>query len=522
MSVFRARPVVSAIAITGLVAACSTGSGSDTGKTGPVKQGGTLRYALFYAPSCLDPQQAGEGPDLGVLESLTAQHPETGAVVGSLATKWTVDAKATTFTFQLRPGVTFSDGTALTASVVKQNFDTIRKLGSTASHGGAYLAALKSVDTPGPRTVVIRFTEPNAQFLQATSSSALAIQSPASLRRSAGERCGGKVIGTGPFVVDSYQPNQRIVVRKRPAYNWAPAFTAHRGPARLDKIEATIVTNDTTRTGSLLSKQFDVVSKVTPQDEPRVSSAGYVIRSRTDPGVVLSLWPNEKRPVLRDPAVRVAISKAIDRKQLVDTLYTEHYKPATSVLSSTTPGYVDLSAALRYDPQGAMRDLDAAGWKPGPDGIRRKDGRPLTVDVIFGLPQGLELVQQQLKKVGIGLTLRQLSISELQAQFASGNYDFFLGNSTRADPDILRTLFGGFTLSGADATSLRQQLRTQAATLEKAPRQRAVTAAQRGLVDQAHDIPITELAEVVGASPSVHGLAFDADASLSFYDAWLS
>ncbi|CAO5192408.1 peptide/nickel transport system substrate-binding protein [Frankia sp. AiPs1] len=509
-----------------VLAACSSGharSQSVGGSAaGPSRQGGTLRYALFYSPTCLDPQQAGEGPDLGVVESLTAQNPNTGAVVASLAASWEVRGDATSFTFHLRPNVTFSDGSALTSTVVAQNLNAIRRLGATASHAGAYLAALTSVDTPDPRTVTITFNRPNAQFLQATATPALAIESAASLARPAGERCAGKIVGTGPFVVDSYTPNQQIVIKRRAGYAWAPSSAGHQGPARLDQVRIAIVTNETTRTGSLLSHQFDVISNVTPQDEPRVRAGGFSVLSRTDPGVVLSLWPNEKRPTLANRDIRVAISRAIDRQDIIATLYTPQYKPATSVLSSTTPGYTDLGRDLARDPASARALLDAAGWKPGPDGIRVRGGQRLTLDVIFGLPRSLELIQQQLHAVGVDLRLRQLSISELQAQFAAGNYDFFLGNSARADPDVLRTLFAGFTITGASADPLTAALNGQAASVDTAVRNRDAAIAQRLLVTDAHDIPITELAEVVAASDKVHDLRFNANASLNFYDAWLS
>ncbi|MCM3882374.1 ABC transporter substrate-binding protein [Frankia sp. R82] len=524
----RAAFVATVTAVTLALAACSSaghaGSRPDgESAAGPARQGGTLRYALFYSPTCLDPQQAGEGPDLGVVESLTAQNPSTrGTIVASLATSWEVAPNATSFTFHLRPGVTFSDGSVLTAAVVAQNLSSIRRLGATASHAGSYLAGLKTVDTPDPQTVTVTFDRPNAQFLQATSTPALAIESAASLARTAGERCAGKIVGTGPFVIESYTRNQQIVIKRRPGYAWAPSSAGHQGPARLDQVRIAIVTNETTRTGGLLSHQFDVISNLTPQDESRVRAGGFPVLSRTDPGVVLSLWPNEKRTALADRNVRVAISKAIDRRDIITTLYTPQYKPATSVLSSTTPGYTDLGSDLAHDPAGARALLDAAGWKPGPDGIRVRGGQRLTLNVIFGLPRSLELIQQQLRAVGVDLRLRQLSISELQAQFAAGNYDFFLGNSARADPDVLRTLFSAFTITGASADPLAAALSGQAASLDTVVRNRDAATAQRLLVSDAHDIPITELAEVIAASDKVHNLRFNANASLSFYDAWLS
>ncbi|WP_261574446.1 ABC transporter substrate-binding protein [Frankia gtarii] len=462
------------------------------------------------------------GPNLGVLETLTAQDPATGKVGPGLASSWTISPDATSFTFHLYDGVTFSDGSPFTADIVKANFENIQKLGPTASNSGAYLAGLTSITAPDQRTVTVAFAKPNIQFLQATSAPALSILSTGSLAGTAADRCTGKIVGTGPFILSSYIPHQNIVLSKRPDYKLAPSTAQHTGAAYLDKIDIRIVSDVTTRTGSLLSGQLDATNAVAPQDEARFDGNGFSVISRTLPGVVLSLYVNEKKTILQDQNVRLAIQKAINRADIVSTLYSPHYKPATSVLSSTTPGYTDFSSQLTYDPITAKRLLDSAGWTVGPDGIRVRGGQKLALDVIFGQPQSLELVQQQLKQVGIQLNLRQLQISQIQPQLVAGNYDLFLGNSSRADPDVLRTLFKQFAIVGSDSPALTAALSKQAESLDPAARQQAVTDAQKIVVSNAHVVPITEFAQVVGQSSKVNGLSFAANSSVRFYDAWLS
>ncbi|MFD4197845.1 ABC transporter substrate-binding protein [Amycolatopsis thermoflava] len=516
----RTGALALAVAAASALAACSASSTGSTGDAGTPRPGGTLRFGLDYTPSCLDPQQAGEGPNLEVLESLTYQDPRSGDIVPSLASSWEVSPDAKSFTFHLREGVTFSDGSALDASVVKDNLDGITKLGATASNSGANLAGVTAVTAPDPRTVTVTFASPNAQFLQATSTPALAVLSRGSLAVPAAERCAGKIVGTGPFVLTSYTAKQEIVLSKRQGYAWGPPSWQHTGDAYLDRIEIKVLPEAATRTGSLSSGQLDVSSNIAPQDEPQFDGNGFTLLSHNNPGVVLSLYPNERRPVLQDKTVRQALQKAVNRPEVISTFLSPRYRAATSVLSSTTPGYTDLGTALAYDPDGAKALLDAAGWRPGPDGVRVRDGVRLSLDVIFGRPQSLELIQQQLKTVGIELTLRQLQISELQSQFAAGNFDFFLLNSTRADPDVLRTLFGRAQLTDADV--LKAALATQAGSLDPQVRQRAAADAQRSLVEDAHVIPVNEQALVVGVSDKVHGIGFTATSGVSFYDAWLS
>lgn len=125
------------------LSACASSSGSDnagsgsgsTNTTGEAKSGGTLNFAVGSDAGCVDPQQVGSNDTIyslrQVVDSLTDQDPETGKIVPWLAKSWDVSKDATTFTFRLQSGVTFSDETPLTAQVVKENFDAVPKLGAS-------------------------------------------------------------------------------------------------------------------------------------------------------------------------------------------------------------------------------------------------------------------------------------------------------------------------------------------------------------------------------------------------------
>lgn len=128
---------------------------------------------------CVDPQQVSSNDNINIAKqtvaSLTAQNPETGEIEPWLAQEWTVSEDATEFTFTLRDGATFSDGTPIDAEAVKLNFEGIVELGSVAPLGGSYLTGLDSITVVDPSTVTIKFSQPSAQFLQATSTHALGL-----------------------------------------------------------------------------------------------------------------------------------------------------------------------------------------------------------------------------------------------------------------------------------------------------------------------------------------------------------
>ncbi|WP_406294322.1 ABC transporter substrate-binding protein [Embleya sp. NBC_00888] len=523
-----------AVALALLAGACDNGGGqaANTAEVGPPRAGGTLTFALAADPTCLDPQQFGANASLNVgrqiVDSLTDQDGKTGEIKPWLATSWEVDPQATRFTFHLRPGVTFADGAPLDGAAVKANLDGVVALGAKATIASSYLTGYQGTTVLDPTTVRVEFSAPSAQFLQATSTMSLGLLSPATLAKTPEQRCQGDLVGSGPFTLRSYKPNQSVELAKRTGYGWGSSLFAHQGEAYLDRLVFKIVPESGVRAGSLESGQVDAISDVQPQDEARFAS-GYTVLTRPNPGVVFNLQANVSRPILSEDAVRRAIQKAVNRPELAQTVLTPKYKAATSPLASVTPGYVDLSAELAYDPEGAKRLLEEAGWKTGSDGIRAKDGRRLSVDVIFAplfnaSQSVLELVQQELRKVGVDLRLRKLAAGEQNQVQSAGDYDFAYYNVTRADPDILRTLFGTKTVNRLKIASgeLDVVLDDQAQNLNPAQRDAKVAQAQRIVAERAYVIPLFELSQVHGLGPKVHGLGFEASSRLQFHDTWVS
>ncbi|MGW2656942.1 ABC transporter substrate-binding protein [Streptomyces sp. NPDC001478] len=528
-----APATAAAVAATLLLAGCSADpdTAPAAGSGTPVA-GGTLTYVVGTDVLCVDPQQAGNGDELtaarGLVDSLTDQDPKTGKILPWLATSWEVSPDATRYTFRLRPGVTFSDGTPLDAAAVKANFDGFRALGARAVQAGTYLTGYRSATVVDAHTVRIEFSAPNVKFLQATSTVSLGVVAPASLRRSPGERCTRGVVGSGPFTLTRFTRNQQVRERAREGYAWGSARSGGKAAPYLSGLVIRIVPEEGVRAGGLRSGEFDATGAVSPQDERTLKSSGFGLSTRPSPGLVYGLNVNASRTATRDAAVRRALQKALDRKEIVDTVLSSGYRPASSVLASTTPAYTDLSARLATDPAGARKLLDGAGWKPGPDGIRTRDGERLNlVTVWFGGPgtvqTALELVQQQFKAVGVGLTLKPVPIAKALATFKAGDYDLILGNASTADPDILRNYY---TAEGLDAVRLRPgplltALHAQAAEADPAARARLVATAQKLIVDEGYGLPLYESSTVLGLSPKVHGVTFDALSRPRFSGAWL-
>lgn len=532
----RSRPAVAgallagAAALATILAGCSSSASAtgDASAAATPRAGGNLTFAIASDLGCIDPQQIGNNDDIAIarqtVASLTSQDAKTGEIKPWLAKSWKVNADATSFTFTLRDGATYADGSAIDAASVKDNFEAIQKLGAKAVLGSTYLAGLKDIKVVDPHTVTVDFASPSAQFLQATSTFSLGLLSPSSAKLSAADRCAGKFVGSGPFTVKSYTPQSKAVLAKRTGYTWGPTTNAHTGEAYLDTVTFTVVPEPSTLTGSLSSGQIDASADVQTTDVSQFDGNGFWVVNRSNPGVVFNLYPNESTPILSDEKVRQAISKAIDR-DAVAKLLTKWDKPATSALSSSTPYWANLGDLLKQDVAGAKKLLDDDGWTVGSDGIRTKDGKRLAFTLVYWQQSSdqLQLVQQELKAVGIDLQLKQTTIADAQTK-NDGTQALSWGNLTRADPDVLRTVFAvdGQNINHRTKSDVDDLLDQQAATTDTAARQKLVTEAARALIDEGHAIPVYQLSTTIAAADKVHGLGFEASSRLDFYDAWIA
>ncbi|GAA4139532.1 ABC transporter substrate-binding protein [Leifsonia shinshuensis] len=530
--------IATAAAAALVLSACAAhAAGSTSAASAKPVEGGDLTFALANDPITLNPTALGSGNDTlyverQLFESLTEQDPKTGKVIPGLATKWQANADATQFTFTLRPGVTFSDGTPLTASVVKANFDDIVANATKAVNAVTALPNYAGTTVVNDSTATVSFSKPNGAFPQAASSVALALLSPKSLAIPFDDRATGTGLsGTGPFTLESYTKNTSVVLKKRSGYSWAPEDYSNRAAAHLDTVTFKIVPEAGVRTGGLTSKQFDAVGGVLPQDIATLKAGETGLVIRPNPGVAFGLTTYTKPgTILSDQKVRTALLTAIDRTAIQQSALTSDFKVASSVLAANTPGWVDLSKQLTSDPKASAKLLDDDGWKKGADGIRVKDGKRLTLRLgyiaNFNPNQSIvELIQQQLKQLGIEVTVWTGTVPQYFAQSNAGAFDLAYGNLSRADGDVLRTQFlnalPSNTVKGYTDPQLNQLLLDQLATPDQDKRNAIAQQAGQRIVDLAYYIPVVELTTILGTGQNVHGIVLGADSRLgSLVDAY--
>ncbi|MBO0143166.1 TIGR04028 family ABC transporter substrate-binding protein [Agrobacterium sp. Ap1] len=528
----------------GLLAATTLATAS-LAADAPVK-GGTLVYLEQQAHTNLYPPAGGFYPNGGILnqitDKLTYQNPKTLEIEPWLAESWTVNDNATEYTFKLRPGVTFSDGTPVDAAAVAKNFDTYglgnKELKQPVSEVVNNYERSEVID---PLTVKFTFKKPSPGFLQGTSVIGSGIVSLSTLALPF-EQLGDatKIIGSGPFVVNAETLGKSLDLKVREDYNWGPAKLEHQGRAYLDEINYIITAEDSVRIGALLAGQADFIRQIQAYDEGQVEAQSFTIYAPGTRGVNNSIVFRPDNPLVADLKVRKALSLAVNRDEILSTIFSKNYPKATSIIASTAIGYVPQEDKLGYDPEKAEALLDEAGYKLGADGIRAKDGQKLVLTSYESLPQPqsravLQLIAQQWSKLGVKLNvLAGDAGSKVVDELDPLKTPVAVAMVGRADPDVIKSQYyptnrnvlvqkGGVsdkvkTFSDDKLNAILNEIASQP---DREKRLKAVADAQAYVLDQAYAVPIFEEPQAFAGAPYVKGVAFEAVGRPAFYSTWL-
>lgn len=521
------------------VAACSGGASSDQPVGDPV-DGGTL---TFYDPveyNAWNPTNSiwsNSQVSNNLAERLIWQDPESGDYKPWLAESYEISDDHLSYTFKLRPDVTFSDGTPLNAEVVKLNFDQHgigdKALGITQDPFWTDYAGTDVVDDS---TVVVRLAKPNAGFIQILSNyRASSILAKSTLARDLnGQSDLRNWVGTGPFVVESVEGTTGVTLKRRDDYNWPPTGAKHTGKAYLERIIFKTVAEAGTRVGALQSGEAQIARNIAPYDEETVTAGGGTLLPIPVQGETNDLTVRLDSPdsPLHDKRVRLALQAATDRQAINEAVLSPNYPIPTGALVKGTPLRGDSSGQLKYDLDKAKSLLDEAGWKLGADGIRVKDGKRLSIHQrvapYYQVSQSvLEVLQSQWREAGVEIRLSSPSLTEYEAQEQSAtDWYFTQGQTSTAESSVLRTSYGSdrqdVTKQLPPDAKLDELLAVQSGEFDPQKRKAAVQAIEDHIFDEGYSIPLYDETQVFGLSPSVQGFTTESTGRSWFYDTWIN
>ncbi len=483
-----------------------------------------------------DPQNSGFAPHNRVMrsiyDSLTRLLPDQ-SVAPWLAESWKVWPDRKTIDFKLRRGVKFHDGTRFDAAALKANFDRL----SNPAH------ALTSRNSLGPFTgseviseyeLRVTFSEPYAPFLRNLSMTKLGIVSPAAVAKH-GAVFAQNPVGTGPFRFAGLTSGTEIRLVRNPEYAWAPEGASHAGPAYLDQLTFKNVPEESTRVAVLQSGQVHAADLIPAQNLAGIKSDsrfGVLEKELLNTNYALSL--NVARSPWDDEEMRLAVRLSLDIDAIVRVIYLGSLPRAWSPLSPSMFGSAEkeLANSWHSDPARAIEILNRKGWKPGPDGVREKDGKRLTIKFIDS--QGnrekrldvVQLVRRQLTSTGFALNIDSQPSGVTSSKLASNDFDLYGGASFHGDPDILRQSYvpgARSVLSGnrIDDPELSEWLVQGARVADGPQRAELYRAAQRKIIEKTYAIPIYVLLYNLAYAKRVRGVTIDAHGFPEFHAAWL-
>lgn len=351
-------------------------------------------------------------------------------LIPELAEKWEIPDD-TTYIFYLRKGVKFHDGSELTAADVKYTFETILNPEFKSPKRGSY-EKIKAIEVLDPYIIKFTLTEPFAPFL---TNMVVGIV-PQAAAEALGKDFSQKPIGTGPYQLRSWLPDEQLEFTAFPDY--------FEGRAKVDQIVYKIIPDDTVRFLELRKGTVDLVQNAIPPDVIPLVQKTKGLKILTRDGTNISyLGFNLKDPILKEKKVRQAIAHAINRNAIITYLLKGMAKPATGLLTPSNWAYEPNVTQYDYNKELAKKLLDEAGY-PDPDGDGPKTRFTLTYKTSENqLRKRIgEALQQQLKEVGIEVIIRSYEWGTFFSDITKGNFQMYtLEWVGITEPDIFYYIF---------------------------------------------------------------------------------
>lgn len=420
---FRPRLAALAVCASLILTGCS-------GAAQALPTDNTLVIGIESEPDILDPQGAGgwvtHRINSQMFESLVAEDLKTPAgeapvpaIIPGLAESWEISPDGLTYTFHLRSGVRFTDGTEFNAAAVEYNIRRMWDRDAPQFNARAagqtvflwqHLAEITVVD---PTTLQLDLLQPFSPFLRVMAqggSGSTGIISPTALE-TYGNDIADHPVGTGPFKFEERIRGQRVsLVRNEDYWGEAPL---------LDRVVFRPIPDAAARIASIRNNETDIIAVPSPDSVPNLAEAGYEVAQAAPPHSWY-LTPNMNEEPMKDRRVRQAVSMAIDREGLAKHILRGTATPAVSVQAPANPGYEEHPENFTFDPGKARELLAEAGY---PDGFTTTletsvDGSGQIMPVAMA-----EYIQQNLAAVGITVNLKTYEWISYISHYNSGLED---------------------------------------------------------------------------------------------------
>jgi len=391
---------------------------------------GTLVFLIESSPSNLDPRVGTDGQSEHIDELLfdgLVARDASFHFTPALAERWE-QPNPLTLIFHLRAGVRFHDGRKLTSRDVLWTINSMRS-GAVISPKTAAYAAVDTIEARDEQTVVFHLKQADNFLLTNLSTGAMGI-----VPEGSGRDFWQHPVGTGPFRFVSQQIDQDVLVERNPL-SWAAV-------PKIERVRFAVVPDAITESLELEKGSGDVAVNSLPMDSIPVLATRPNLQVEDTVGTQIQyLAFNLRDSLLKDARVRQAISCAIDRGLIIQTLMHGHAQPAQTMLPVSHWAFTGDGPRFDYNPAHAAQLLDEAGYKRGSDGIRMH--LVMKTSNVEEIRLLAAVLQQQLARVGIALDLRSYEFATFYSDVTRGAFQMYslrwIGGNEQ--PDIFSYAF---------------------------------------------------------------------------------
>jgi len=456
-----------------------------------------LVVAVSTEPPSLDPTtNAAAAIDLLLHHNLyenLVQVDAQGELHGQLARSWEVSQDGLSYTFHLREGVRFHDGSPCDAEAVRDSFLRLLDEATGVPHP-EYFAPIERVEAPDALTVRFVLRERSPAFLPVLALGD-AVVTPA------GGDLATRPVGTGPFRLASWRPGDRLVLERSPDYYLA-------GVPKLSRVVFRFIPDPAAQLAALRAGDVDLVVEVAPEIASTLADdPGFQVVSGPQ-NLVQILAINTSRGPFTDRRVRQAICHAIDRKKIIELVSFGYGTPIGSHIPSATPYYADMTWVYRYDPDRARQLLLQAGY---PEGLSTT--LTLPENYAFHVRTG-EVIAGQLEQVGIRVQVELVDWGTwLGRVYGEADYDLtVIGHPWKLDPAPMLSPYGPdqrgyYFRRGWEDPELEHLLTLGASLMDEGARRAVYTVCQYLIAREAVNAFIQDPHRILVARRGVEGLA---------------
>jgi peptide/nickel transport system substrate-binding protein len=486
-----------------------------------IKPGGTIIEAMATEPTNLNTLKMARRPEYTILhlmfEPLFVVNKKL-EIEPLLVDSYKTSADGLVWTFVIKKGIKFHDGTPLNAEAVK--FCLEKDQGGSQ---GTRISAIKEIKVVDDMTVEVTLKNPYPVFLNALSNPSIVMFSPTAYNK-APQDWGSKVlVGTGPFMFVEWKSGDRVIMKKNPDYHHGPSFVKNKGPAYVDQWIVRFIPEQATLIGELTSGNVDLSDYVTERDVEKVKSSKNtnLVTAKSTSAIYIAINCAPDNKPFNDPKMRSALAHAINAEAVRKAALSGVGDPLYTYISSQTMGFYKpaeeiAKPLITYDPAKAKAILDELGWKDSGKGYREKDGQPLEANFLaFSIPRYkrvAEVATPMLEKVGFKVNLQILEAGNLYEKTLKGEHDLlstaYVGGSGIALDDLVASMHSKNLKSNVQWAhfsnpEMDQLLDTASFNLDPKKRKAALDAAQELAAREIPCIPIANALEIFGYKKNI-------------------